>query len=133
MRQRAICDIPLLSIARQRMRCAFCGTTWTLRAEGMSYEAQTLRELIELLHRYRACVKFPEEIERFVRRFINCREGLLWKANELLEHIARTWRSVARGPGDPTNSTTERIIGLTYKIRARTMRGFKSWDDYLRA
>ena len=26
---------------------------------------------------------------------------------------------------DPTNNVTERLIGLTFKIRAKTMRGFK--------
>jgi len=31
----------------------------------------------------------------------------------------------AAGRTDPTNNVTERIIGLTYKIRAKTMRGFK--------
>jgi hypothetical protein len=112
-----------------------CKRAWELarlfEAEGMSYEAQAMRELIELLHRYRSCAPFPEEIERWVRRFINCREGLEWKANQLLQHIERTWTLVARGPGDPTNNTTERIIGLTYKIRAKTMRGFKSWDKAL--
>ena len=100
-------------------------------AQGMSYEAQTLRELIELLHRYRHCPTLPEQIERLVRRFINCRDGLLWKVNQLLQHIERTWTSVPRGPGDATNNTTERLIGLTYKIRAKTMRGFKSPDTAL--
>jgi hypothetical protein len=73
----------------------------------------------------------PEEIERLVRRFINCRKGTHWKANQLLQHIERTWPYVGRGPGDPTNNVTERMIGLTYKIRAKTMRGFKSWDKAL--
>jgi hypothetical protein len=112
-----------------------CRRAWELarlfEAAGMKYEAQTMRELIELLHRYRAAAQFPEAIERLVRRFINCREGLLWKANQLLQHIERTWSSVSRGPGDPTNNVTERLIGLTYKIRAKTMRGFKSWDKAL--
>ena len=53
------------------------------------------------------------------------------KANQLLQHIERSWVYVARGPGDPTNNVTERVIGLTYKIRAKTMRGFKSWDKAL--
>jgi hypothetical protein len=112
-----------------------CKRAWELarlfEAAGMSYEAGAMRQLIELLHRYRCCATLPEEIERWVRRFINCREGLMWKANQLLQHIERTWTSVARGPGDATNNTTERLIGLTYKIRAKTMRGFKSWDKAL--
>lgn len=112
-----------------------CKRAWELArlfaAEGMTYEAQTMRELIELLHRHRGSAAFPEQIERLVRRFINCRQGLLWKANQLLQHIERTWSLVRRDPIDPTNNTTERLIGLTYKIRAKTMRGFKSWDKAL--
>jgi len=112
-----------------------CRRAWELarrfEAEGMAYEAQTMRELIDLLHRYRGSAQLPEEIGRLVRRFIHCREGLLWKANQLLQHIERTWSLVSRDPTDPTNNTTERIIGLTYKIRAKTMRGFKSWDKAL--
>ena len=100
-------------------------------AEQMSYEAQTMRDLLPLLHRYRFCRTFPEAIERLVRRFINCRQGLLWKANQLLQHIERTWPSVSHDPADATNNTTERLIGLTYKIRAKTMRGFKSQDKAL--
>lgn len=98
------------------------------RAEGMVYEAQTMLELKDLLHRNRGSPHVPEEIARLVRRFINCRKGLLWKANQLLQHIERTWDQVSRDPADPTNNATERVIGLTYKIRAKTMRGFKSWD-----
>lgn len=32
---------------------------------------------------------------------------------------------MAGGSGDPTNNVTERIIGLTYEIRAKTIREFK--------
>lgn len=112
-----------------------CKRAWDLarqfEAEGREYEAQTMRDLIALLHRYRSCPKLPEQIERLVRRFVNCREGTFWKANQLLQHIERTWSSVSRDPVDPTNNTTERLIGLTYKIRAKTMRGFKSRDKAL--
>jgi transposase-like protein len=112
-----------------------CKRAWDLakqfEAEAMTYEAQTMRDLIALLHRYRSSPKLPEEIERLVRRFLTCREGVLWKANQLLQHIERTWSSVSRDPADPTNNTTERLIGLTYKIRAKTMRGFKSPDKAL--
>jgi hypothetical protein len=97
----------------------------------MHYESETMRHLIELLHEHSRCPEVPEPIERLVRRFINCRGGLLWKANQLLQHIERTWRQVSRDPADPTNNATERAIGLTYKIRAKTMRGFKSWDKVL--
>jgi hypothetical protein len=112
-----------------------CKRAWDLarqfEAEGMKYEAQTMRDLIALLHRYRSSPNLPEDVERLVRRFVNCREGTLWKANQLLQHIERTWSSVSRDPADPTNNTTERLIGLTYKIRAKTMRGFKSRDKAL--
>ena len=107
-----------------------CRRAWDLsrkfRSEGMLYEAETMLELIRLLHLHCNTPDIPPEIERLVRRFINCRSGLLWKANQLLQHIERTWRRVSRDPIDATNNTTERIIGLTYKIRAKTMRGFKS-------
>jgi len=102
-----------------------------LRGEGMLYESQTMLELMVLLHRHWRSPQVPQEIERLVRRFINCRQGLLCKANQLLQHIERTWSSVSRDPLDPTNNATERLIGLTYKIRAKTMRGFKSRDKAL--
>jgi len=102
-----------------------------LKAEGLSYESQTMLELRQLLHDKRSSPTVPAEIERFVMRFINCHRGTLWKVNQLLQHIERSWPYVARGPGDPTNNVTEQIIGLTYKIRAKTMRGFKSWDKAL--
>jgi tRNA-binding EMAP/Myf-like protein len=46
--------------------------------------------------------------------------------NQLLQHVERTWERVSDDPVDPTNNATERIIGLTFKIRSKTMRGFKS-------
>ena len=95
------------------------------RAEGLRYESETLLDVQRLLHDYWGSPRLPEAIERLVRRFINCRQGLFWKTNQLLQHIERTWASVSRDPVDPTNNATERIIGLTYKIRAKTMRGFK--------
>ena len=73
----------------------------------------------------------PEELERLVRRYINARKGLPWKVNQLLQHIERTWEKVSNDPVDPTNNVTERMIGLTYKIRSKTMRGFKSDDKAL--
>jgi transposase-like protein len=100
-------------------------------AEGMLYESETMLELKRLLHEKWSLPEVPQEIERLVRRFINCRRGLLWKANQLLQHIERSWHSVSRDPADPTNNVTERIIGLDYKIRTKTMRGFKSWDKAL--
>jgi transposase-like protein len=100
-------------------------------AEGLVYESQTMLELKRLLHEKWSSPRLPGEIERLVRRFINCHRGLHGQANQLLQHIERTWPYVGRGPGDPTNNVTERVIGLTYKIRSKTMRGFKSWDKAL--
>jgi len=102
-----------------------------LRAEGLLYESETMLQLKHLLHEHWRSPTLPEAIARLVRRFINCRRGLLWKVNQLLQHIERTWFSVSRDPTDPTNNATERIIGLDYKIRAKTMRGFKNWDKAL--
>jgi len=50
---------------------------------------------------------------------------------QLLQHIERTWQKVSSEDIDGTNNATERIIGLDYKIRAKTMRGFKSIDKSL--
>jgi hypothetical protein len=75
--------------------------------------------------------KIPERIEKLVRRYINCRRGALWKANQLLQYIERTWEKVSKDDTDRTNNTTERLIGLDYKVRAKTMRGFKSWQKVL--
>jgi hypothetical protein len=112
-----------------------CKRAWDLSrqfaSEGLFYESEMMLELKRLLHEKWSCPRLPEEIERLVRRFINCHKGTHWKANQLLQHIERTWAYVSRGPGDPTNNVTERVIGLTYKIRAKTMRGFKSWDKAL--
>ena len=107
-----------------------------LRAEGLFYESQTMLELNllrqvrstarQLLHDRWSSPTVPAEIERFVMRFINCHRGTPWKVNQLLQHIERSWPYLARGSGDPMNNVTERVIGLTYKIWAKTMRGFKS-------
>lgn len=66
-----------------------------------------------------------------VRRYINCREGLLCKIDQLLQHIERTWKKVSDDGGDRTNNATEWIIGLNYKVRAKMMRGFKVWPRVL--
>jgi len=59
------------------------------------------------------------------------RRAVLWKVNQLLQHTERTWQKVGSDEGDRTNNATERIIGLDYKLRAKTMRGFKSSDKVL--
>lgn len=51
---------------------------------------------------------------------------LSWKVNQLLQHVERTWEKVSDDPADATNNVTGRLIGLTLKIRTKTMRGFKS-------
>jgi hypothetical protein len=102
-----------------------------LKAEGMLFEAEDMLDLLELLHAEPRSPAVPAELERKVRRYINCRRGTLWKVNQLLQHIERTWGRVSSNGGDRTNNATERVIGLTYKIRAKTMRGFKSWDKVL--
>jgi hypothetical protein len=68
----------------------------------------------------------PPALERLVRRYINARSGLPGKVDQLLQHIERTWARVGADPVDATNNATERVIGLTYKIRTQTMRGLKS-------
>ena len=59
-------------------------------------------------------------------RYSRCRKGLPWKINQLLQHVERTWPKVSDDPVDATNNATERCIGLTFKIRTKTMRGFKA-------
>ena len=100
-------------------------------AEKAVLEAQTMRELLELLRLQPRSPTVPEELERLVRRYINARRGLPWKVNQLLQHVERTWSKVSDDPADPTNNATERMIGLTFKIRAKTMRGFKAMHKVL--
>lgn len=112
-----------------------CRRAWQLhrqlKVEGMLFEADDMLDLLKLLHAEPRLPAVPAEVERKVRRYINCRRGVLWKVNQLLQHIERTWEKVSSQEGDRTNNATERVIGLTYKIRAKTMRGFKSWDKAL--
>jgi phage FluMu protein Com len=97
-----------------------------LKAEGREFEADDMAKLLELLKIEPRPARLPESIEKLVRRYINCHKGTLWKVNQLLQHIERTWEDVSSDVGDRTNNVTERLIGLDYKIRAKTMRGFKS-------
>jgi transposase-like protein len=89
-------------------------------------EARTMEELLALLRLQPRPPTVPPTLERLVRRYINARRGLPGKINQLLQHVERTWQKVSDDPVDPTNNATERIIGLTLKIRAKTMRGFKN-------
>jgi len=102
-----------------------------LKSAGLKFESENMLQLLEILAQEPRPPTVPAKLERLVRRFINCRRGLLWKVNQLLQHIERTWEHVSNDLGDRTNNTTERIIGLDYKIRAKTMRGFKAWEKVL--
>jgi len=66
-----------------------------------------------------------------VRRYINCRRGLHFKANQPLQHTKRTWSRVSSEDGDRTNNATEQIIVLDYNIRAKTTRGLKNIEKVL--
>jgi len=90
-----------------------------------------MRQLLELLRKKPRAPTVPEELSRLVRRYVYARKGLPWKLNQLLQHVERTWEKVSDDPVDPTNNATERLIGLTLKIRSKTMRGFKSMDKVL--
>ena len=94
-------------------------------------EAQSMLELLELLRQQPRPPTVPQALNRLVRRYINARRGLLWKINQLLQHVERTWEKVSNDPADATNNVTERVIGLTFKIRAKTMRGFKAENKVL--
>jgi hypothetical protein len=112
-----------------------CRRAWQLhhqlKAEGMKFEASDMLRLLEFLKQKPRSATLPEAVEKLVRRYINCRKGILWKVNQLLQHIERTWEDISFDKGDRTNNATERIIGLNYKIRAKTARGFKAWDKIL--
>ena len=101
-------------------------------ASGRTPDLVGLDELREILRHRPRSHDPPEELMRLVRRYIGCRApkrggpaSLPYRIKQLLLHVERTWSRVSRAP-DPTNNTTERLIGLCYKIRAKTMRGFKS-------
>lgn len=96
------------------------------RREDRPLETWTMQQLLELLRLDPRPPTTPEELERLVRRYIRARKGLPWKVNQLLQHVERSWAQVSDDPLDPTNNATERMIGLTFKIRTKTMRGFKS-------
>ena len=94
-------------------------------------EVSSLEDLLALLRKRPRSPTVPEELSKLVRRYLYARKGLPWRINQLLQHIERTWEKVSDDPIDPTNNVTERIIGLTFKIRAKTMRGFKSMAKVL--
>jgi hypothetical protein len=100
-------------------------------AEDRPLEADTMQALLNLLREQPRAPTVPEELSGLVRRYINARKGLPWKINQLLQHVERTWDQVSDDPHDATNNGTERVIGLTLKIRAKTMRGFKAMHKVL--
>jgi hypothetical protein len=102
-----------------------------LKVEGLEYAAKDMSELIALLRQDPMPQKIPEGIEKLVRRYINCRSGALWKANQLLQHIESTWERLSKDGTNRTNNTTERLIGLDYKLRVKPMRGIKNTSKAL--
>jgi hypothetical protein len=96
------------------------------QTEDRPLEVRSMEELRALLRKKPRSPTVPEELLRLVRSYIYARKGLPWKINKLLQHIERTWEKVSSDPVDPTNNVTEQIIGLTFKFRSKTMRGFKS-------
>jgi hypothetical protein len=94
--------------------------------EGRQLESHSMQELLDLLRLDPRPPRAPPELGQLVSRYIRCRKGLLWKINQLLQHVERTWDHVSNDPADATNNATERVIGLRFKIRSKTMRGFKS-------
>ena len=106
----------------KRARELYC----ELKKEGLQFESENTLELLELLRAEPRQATLPEKVERLVRRYINCHKGTLFKVNQLLQHIERSWEIVSSDEGDRTNNATERLIGLDYKIRAKTMRGAKN-------
>ncbi|MGA2092732.1 MAG: hypothetical protein ABSH16_04905, partial [Sedimentisphaerales bacterium] len=65
-----------------------------LKTEGLECAAKDMLDLSALLRKDTMPQKIPEGIEKLVRRYINCRSGVLWKVNQLLQHIERTWDKV---------------------------------------
>ena len=96
------------------------------KAEDRPLEVKSMEELLALLRKKPRSPTVPDELQRLVRSYIYARKGLPWQINKLLQHVERTWEKVSDDPVDPTNNVTERLIGLTLKIRSKTMRGFKS-------
>ena len=94
-------------------------------------EVRNLQKLLELLALEPRPPTVPEELERLVRGYVCEKKGLLWKINQLLQHVERTWSQVSCDSRDATNNATESLIGLTYKIRVKTMRGMTSEEKVL--
>lgn len=112
-----------------------CRQAWQLarqlKAEGLAFESEDMFKLVKLLHQEPRPPTLPEDIEKLVCRYINCHRGILGRVNQLLQHIERTWEQVSSDEADWTNNSMERLIGLDYKICAKTMRGLKNDEKVL--
>jgi hypothetical protein len=53
-------------------------------------ESEDMLKLIELLKAEPWLPTLPDEMQKLVRRYINCHRGTHWKANQVLQHIERT-------------------------------------------
>ena len=131
-RRRRISGIKVDYITQRRMRCPWCGTTWTIRVDGIGrgWRRAVYNRWVGRLWQYRHR-RIHRAVEKLVRRYGNRCNGVLWKINQMLQHIERTWEKPVNHFRNRTNNTTGRIIGLDYKIRAKTMRGLKSWQKAL--
>ncbi len=68
-----------------------CDCRTGLPARGPSYESETMLQSKRLLHEKGSPPRLQQEIERLVRRFVDCRTGTYRKANQLLQHMERSW------------------------------------------
>jgi len=105
--------------------------TWTVRADGTGAAMGGADAGIVFFvaigdGRLIGVAPLREEQTDWVRRHIHAHRGLPWKANHPLPHVQRMGWKVSDAPADPTNNATERLIALTFKIRSKTMRGFKA-------
>ena len=119
----------------QRLHCAYCDTSWTVHGEGVKdgcLHSDRLRAIgvflymLGLSDRSVACFCGSLEwrtskstVERDVRDAGQNAKTLREEAPKMRMRVLGV---------DPTNNTMVRLIGLTYKIRTKTMRGFKSRD-----
>ena len=130
---RKISDIKTSAIPQRRMKCPFCKTTWTIRAEGVGEGRQRSDRLIAIgvvLYMfglsYRAVEKFmplldcrgsKSSIERDVAEAGQKAKTLHFSAPRMRVRVLGVDGTGAKMAGssdetDRTNNITERIIGL---------------------
>ena len=117
VRHRPIRDLRVGAVAQRRMYCPWCRRSWTLRAAGVGpgyHRSNRTIGLGVLLYMLGLSYRHTEE----VLSALGCRSGK--------SSVERTWEQVSDDPVDPTNNATERLIGLTFKIRAKTA-GSSRW------